>query len=71
MNPKDYKETVYKIIGASDVATATIRWRNGTPVYQGFTKVDPGEGAVWGDLNTDGSVDVADVANIIDIMAGQ
>ena len=53
----------------SDVATATIRWRNGTPVYQGFTKVDPGEGAVWGDLNTDGVVDVADVANIIDIMA--
>ena len=55
----------------SDVATATIRWRNGTPVYQGFTKVDPGEGAVWGDLNTDGVVDVADVANIIDIMAGK
>ena len=55
----------------SDVATATIRWRNGTPVYQGFTKVDPGEGAVWGDLNTDGTVDVADIANIIDIMAGK
>ena len=53
----------------SDVATATIRWRNGTPVYQGFTKVDPGEGAVWGDLNIDGTVDVADIANIIDIMA--
>ena len=55
----------------SDVATAIIRWRNGTPVYQGFSKVDPGEGAVWGDLNTDGVVDVADIANIIDIMAGK
>ena len=55
----------------SDVATATIRWRNGTPVYQGFTNVDPGEGAVWGDLNIDGVVDVADIANIIDIMAGK
>ena len=55
----------------SDVATAIIRWRNGTPVFQGFTRVDPGEGAVWGDLNIDGVVDVADIANIIDIMAGK
>ena len=55
----------------SDVATAIIRWRNGSPVYQGFSKVDPGEGAVWGDLNIDGVVNVADIANIIDIMTGK
>ncbi|MBR6188985.1 MAG: leucine-rich repeat domain-containing protein [Prevotella sp.] len=55
----------------SDVATATIRWRNGSPVFQGFSRVDAGEGAVWGDVNIDGQVDVADIANIIDIMAGK
>ena len=55
----------------SDVATATIRWRNGSPVFQGFVKVDAGEGALWGDVNIDGQVDVADIANIIDIMAGK
>ena len=56
---------------SSDVATATIRWRNGSPVFQGFVKVDAGEGALWGDVNIDGQVDVADIANIIDIMAGK
>jgi hypothetical protein len=55
----------------SDVATATIRWRNGSPVFQGFTMVDAGDGAKWGDVNIDGVVDVADIANIIDIMAGK
>ena len=55
----------------SDVATATIRWRNGSPVFQGFSRVDAGEGAVWGDVNVDGAVDIADIANIIDIMAGK
>ena len=55
----------------SDVATATIRWRNGSPVFQGFSRVDAGEGALWGDVNIDGQVDVADIANIIDIMAGK
>ncbi|MBO7140910.1 MAG: leucine-rich repeat domain-containing protein [Prevotella sp.] len=55
----------------SDVATATIRWRNGSPVFQGFNRVDAGAGALWGDVNVDGQVDVADIANIIDIMAGK
>ena len=53
------------------VEAEILRWRNGAPVFQGFSKVAPGEGAVWGDLNTDGVVDVADIANIIDIMAGK
>jgi hypothetical protein len=54
----------------SDVATATISWRNGRPVMEGFSSItlDDGEGS--GDVNGDGKVDVADIATIISIMAG-
>lgn len=57
----------YELISKVKEATV-IQYKNNVR-YQGFTKVDPGEGAVWGDLNIDGTVDVADIANIIDIMA--
>ena len=54
----------------SDVATATIGWRDGAAVIEGFTSVtlDDDEGT-RGDVNSDGTVDVADIATVIDIMA--
>lgn len=53
----------------SDVATARIGWRNGTPVMEGFESVTLEKDGSKGDVNSDGTVDVADIATIIDIMA--
>ena len=52
----------------SDVAVATIGWRNGRPVMEGFSSVtlDDSESC---DVNGDGTVDVADIGIIIDAMA--
>ena len=55
----------------SNVATATIGWRNGKPVMEGFVNVTLEEDPSKGDVNDDGGVDVADIATIIDIMAAQ
>ncbi|MBR2238995.1 MAG: hypothetical protein IJ887_14200 [Prevotella sp.] len=55
----------------SDVAVATIGWRNGRPVMEGFSSVTLGDSEGISDVNGDGKVDVADIATIIDIMAGQ
>ncbi len=54
----------------SDVATATIRWRNGRPVFEGFSSVtlEPAEDA--GDVNGDGTVGIGDIVSITNIMAG-
>ncbi len=53
----------------SDVAVATIGWRNGRPVMEGFSSVtmDAGDGSA--DVNGDGAVDVADIAGVIAVMA--
>lgn len=51
----------------SDVATATIQWRDGHPLFTGFDSVTVDDQAA-GDVNGDGRVDVSDyigVANII------
>ena len=53
----------------SDVATAKIVWRNGTPTMEGFANVTLQDGPIKGDVNEDGTVNVADIANVIDIMA--
>jgi len=54
----------------SDVATATISWRYGRPVIiQGFSNVNLDETTSVCDVNNDGTVDVADIATIIDKMA--
>ena len=60
----------------SDVAVATIGWRNGQPVMEGFSSVTmetttnlPGEANA--DVNGDGIVDVADIATVISVMVGQ
>jgi hypothetical protein len=53
----------------SDVATATIGWRNGSPVMEGFANVILEEDETACDVNKDGLVDVADIATIIDKMA--
>ena len=54
----------------SDVAVATIGWRNGRPVMEGFSNVTMDGGDGNADVNGDGKVDVADIAKIIDKMAG-
>jgi len=55
----------------SDVAVATIGWHNGRPVMEGFSSIMMGEGDGMADVNGDGKVDVADIATVISIMAGQ
>ena len=52
----------------SDVAVATIGWRNGRPVMEGFSSVTLDDDGNC-DVNGDGTVDVADIAIIIDSMA--
>ena len=55
----------------SDEAVATIGWRNGRPVMEGFSSVTMDGGDGNADVNGDGKVDVADIATIISVMAGQ
>ena len=55
----------------SDVAVATIGWRNGRPVMEGFSSVTMDGGDGNADVNGDGKVDVADIAKVISVMAGQ
>lgn len=54
----------------SDVATATIQWRDGMPLFEGFSGVIINMSQIC-DVNGDGQVDVADIANVIDTMAGK
>ena len=54
----------------SDIATATITWRNGSPTMTGFTSMSLEENETACDVNSDGAVNVADIATIIDKMAG-
>jgi hypothetical protein len=53
----------------SDVAVATIGWRNGQPVMEGFSSVTLDSGDSGGDVNGDGKVDVADITAIISYMS--
>ena len=55
----------------SDVAVATIGWRNGRPVMEGFSNVTMDAGDGNADVNRDGTVDVADIASVIAVMAGK
>ena len=52
----------------SDVAVATISWRNGRPVMEGFSSITLDDDGNC-DVNGDGTVDVAEIAKIIDSMA--
>lgn len=54
----------------SDVATATIRWRNGRPVFEGFSSVTLEAGDILGDVNRDGDVGIGDIVTITNIIAG-
>ena len=54
----------------SDVATATIGWRDGGPVMEGFSSITMDGTDERGDVNYDGKTDVADIAKIISMMAG-
>ena len=70
----NYEITVYATADGyadSDVATATIGWRNGTPVMEGFSNIDLGKANNSCDVNGDGSIDVADIATIISEMAAR
>jgi alpha-amylase len=53
----------------SDVATATIGWRDSRPVMEGFSSVTLQDDGSSCDVNNDGTVDVADISTIIDEMA--
>ena len=55
----------------SDVAVATIGWRNGRPVMEGFSSVTLDTDERRGDVNGDGIVDVADIATVISVIAAQ
>lgn len=69
-----YEITVYATAPGyddSDVATATITWRNGKPIMEGFSNVILEDGDPKGDVNEDGTIDVADIATIISLMAGK
>ena len=71
---KTYEIRVYATLEGrydSDVAVATIGWHNGRPVMEGFSSIMMGEGDGMADVNGDGKVDVADIATVISIMAGQ
>ena len=50
--------------------TATITWRDGRPLFEGFSSVTT-DGKAACDANGDGAVDVADIATIISEMAVQ
>ncbi|MBP5338177.1 MAG: leucine-rich repeat domain-containing protein [Prevotella sp.] len=54
----------------SDVATATITWRDGRPLFTGFSSVTT-DGKAANDTNGDVKVDVADIATILSEMAAQ
>ena len=54
----------------SDVATATIGWRDGQPVMEGFSSITIDGEDGRGDVNYDGKIDVADIAKILSMMAG-
>lgn len=58
--------------GLDDSATAkaSIRWRNGRPVFVGFSRVMLEEDESRGDINADGSVGIGDIVTITNIMAG-
>ena len=54
----------------SDEAMATIQWRDGRPLLNGFSSVTT-DGKAAADANGDGAVDVADIATIISEMAAR
>jgi hypothetical protein len=69
-----YEISVYATLTGydnSDVATATITWRNGRPVMEGFSSIELEEDESRGDLNGDSKVNVGDIMAIINIMAGK
>lgn len=69
---KTYQINVYATCegyDASDVATATIGWRNGKPLMEGFSRVSLEYDENAADVNDDGTIDVADIATIISEMA--
>mgnify|MGYP002856192180 CR=1 FL=1 len=54
----------------SDVATATIQWREGRPLFNGFSSVTVDERTV-SDVNGDGEVGIGDIVAITNVMAGK
>ena len=54
----------------SNVASATIQWRDGRPLFSGFSNVTT-DGNALCDVNGDGKVDIADITTIISRMTAQ
>ncbi|MBQ3630362.1 MAG: leucine-rich repeat domain-containing protein [Prevotella sp.] len=54
----------------SEVATATIHWREGRPLFSGFSDVTIDENSI-SDVNADGEVGIGDIVAITNIMAGK
>ncbi len=72
--PPLYQITVYATLPGyenSDIATATIGIRNGRLVMEGFSEIIVDSNNSKGDVNSDGSIDVADISAIISLMAGK
>ena len=53
----------------SDKVYATISWNNGQLIMEGISNTEPIK--LQGDVNEDGVVDINDVVNVINIMAGK
>lgn len=60
-------KAVAKGYADSDEVTATVTWGDGTMVVENITVEDTRD--MKGDVNNDGTVDVADIASVISIMA--
>jgi hypothetical protein len=68
---KQYTITVYAVAEGysnSETVTATIRWGDGTIKTDNINVKSTDDNR--GDVNQDGSVDVADISTVITIMAG-
>ena len=55
----------------SDIATAQITWRNGTPTFEGFTGTPSIEKSIYSDVDGDGHMTTSDATEILKILVGQ
>jgi hypothetical protein len=59
--------TLYVPAGAKEIYATTNGWKDFTNIVE-IEAETPEEGAIRGDVNNDGIVDVADITEIVDII---